>query len=731
MWKWLKSTSLAVRNHSWRGAATVLLILLVLIGFHWRLTLSGQYTWLESPDLARQVLPWYQMQVGEFQQGRIPLWDPYSHGGQPLLAQAQPGTAYPLNWLLFLMPTRSGWIDERWLNAYYVLIRFLAAFFAYLLFRDWGYRRAASVIGGVVFAIGAYVGQIDWPQMVNGAVWAPLILLFVMRSIEGRTIWGSAALGGICLGMAFLAGHHQVPIYLGLMAAGVWLWGGLSKRVLAAAALFFVIAGLVAAAQALPAWEYSKHAYRWVGLENPVGHTDRVPYWIHQQYSMRPWTIFGVIFPGIYEHVSPLVGIVAVLLAWIGVRWGWQRSSVRVASGCAAGGFLFALGADVPFHGVLYSLLPVLEKARNPAMAVVVYGLGMAGLVAAGIHSLTERIEFFYERVALWVGAGLGATLFLNAVIRNQWAFDSRGVFTAVAALGAGLLIRGLRLQNLRYSSATALLLGLIVLELGQGPVTNHPHDLDKNRQRDLPAMKQDVELVETIRRIDPLARWDVSFSRHNFGDWNGIDTYGGYLASLTRGFWDLEPYNSPTRRLWAVAYYVGKEPLMEWSEELYSSAQGWKVYRNQAVLPRLRTVHRTQIVNELSDIKYILATPGWDYAGTVFLYREAPGLEQCGGPDGLHLIRRDPNRATFYAEMSCRGMAILADNNYPGWEAWVDGRPARIWDAYGAQRGVVLDAGRHVVEMRFRPGTVCVGFVFTLIGLLAGGVIFWLDRRK
>lgn len=709
----------------------MLLILLVLIGFHWRLALSGQHTWLESPDLARQVLPWFQMQAGEFQQGRLPLWDPYSHGGQPLLAQAQPGTAYPLNWLLFLMPTRNGWIDERWLNAYYIAIRFLAAFFAYLLFRDWGYHRAASAIGGLLFALGAYVGQIDWPQMVNGAVWAPLILLFVMRSIEGRAVWGSAAAGGVCLGMAFLAGHHQVPIYLGLMAAGVWLWGGLSKRVVAAAALFFVVAGLVAAAQALPSWEYSRHAYRWVGLENPVGHADRVPHWIHQQYSMRPWTLFGVMFPGVSEHVSPLMGIAAVLLAWIGVRWGWTRSSVRVALGCAVGGFLFALGGDTPVHGVLYSLLPVLEKARNPAMAIVVYGVGMAALAAAGLHSLTERTETLYERVALWGGAVVAGTLFVNAVVRNQWAFDSRGIFTAVAAVGTALAVRGLRQQTLRYPTAMALLLGLIVLELGQGPVTNYPHDLDKNRQRDLPAMRQDVELVETIRRIDPQARWDVSFSRHNFGDWNGVDTYGGYLASLTRGFWDLEPHNSPARNLWAVSYYVGTEPLMEWNEEIYSSAQGWKVYRNKAVLPRLRTVHQTKIVNELSDIKLIFATPGWDYAGTVFLYREAPELEHCEVPDTLYLLRRDSNRASFYAEMGCRGMAILADNNYPGWEVMVDGKPAAMWNAYGAQRGVVLEAGRHVVEMRFRPGSVSVGLALTLIGLVGAGLLVWLDRSK
>ncbi len=92
------------------------LLFLICAGFFWKIVLTNQYTWLEGPDLANQVLPWFQFQAGEWHRGRIPLWDPYQWGGQSLIGQAQPGVAYPLNWILFLLPS-APWLDAPGLPA--------------------------------------------------------------------------------------------------------------------------------------------------------------------------------------------------------------------------------------------------------------------------------------------------------------------------------------------------------------------------------------------------------------------------------------------------------------------------------------------------------------------------------------------------------------------------------------------------------------------------------------
>jgi len=205
-----------------RSLSAPTILFLISMAFCWKLVLTNQYTWLESPDLAHQVLPWYQFQAGEWHQGRFPLWDPNHWAGQPLLGQAQPGTAYPLNWLLFSLPLRHGWLRQPVLHWYFLFIHFLGSLFTYALCRDLGRRRSASILAGCVFAYGGFVGTNDWPQMLNGAIWAPLVFLYLLRAVRGDRPLASACLSGAFLGVSWLSGHHQIPIFITLTAGAVW-----------------------------------------------------------------------------------------------------------------------------------------------------------------------------------------------------------------------------------------------------------------------------------------------------------------------------------------------------------------------------------------------------------------------------------------------------------------------------------------------------------------------------
>jgi uncharacterized membrane protein YfhO len=76
--------------------------------------------------------------------------------------------------------------------------------------------------------------------------------------------------------------------------------------------------------------------------------------------------------------------------------------------------------------------------------------------------------------------------------------------------------------------------------------------------------------------------------------------------------------------------------------------------------------------------------------------------------------------------------MLILSDTWYPGWEATVDGRKVPIYQAYSALRGVVLEAGFHRIEFRYRPASALIGGLMSMIGILtACGVVVWELRRR
>ena len=83
-----------------------LLIALGVILIFWKITLSGQFTWMNGDDTVHQVLPWLQMQAREWHRGHFPVLDPFHWAGQSLIGQNQPGATFPLNWLLFMLPLK-------------------------------------------------------------------------------------------------------------------------------------------------------------------------------------------------------------------------------------------------------------------------------------------------------------------------------------------------------------------------------------------------------------------------------------------------------------------------------------------------------------------------------------------------------------------------------------------------------------------------------------------------
>jgi hypothetical protein len=59
------------------GARWIGLLLLLTALFYWKLAFSYRFTFIDSPDIAGQVLPWYEVQAKAWNDGIFPLWDPY------------------------------------------------------------------------------------------------------------------------------------------------------------------------------------------------------------------------------------------------------------------------------------------------------------------------------------------------------------------------------------------------------------------------------------------------------------------------------------------------------------------------------------------------------------------------------------------------------------------------------------------------------------------------------
>lgn len=729
-----------------RWAAALFLVLLIC-GFYWKITLSGKFTWLTGADTTSQVLPWLQLQAREWHQGRVPLWDPYSWLGQPLIGQAQPGVAYPLNWLLFAMPLRDGFIKTGWLNWYFIVIHLMAAWFAYLLARDLRLSRVSAVFAGVAFSLLGWMGETEWPQMLNGAVWAPLVLLFVFRICRGVSIWRSALYGGTALGMSWLSGHHQAPIFLSLAAGAILAWNTLSRKrwkLIAASALLFAVALGAGAAQILPAYEYGKHSVRWVGLPDPIGWDEKVPWMIHRDWRTSPADLLGIVFPSMHTHASPYLGAAALTLAMLGFWLCRRRRETRWLGALSVGALAFSMVDASPLHGILHSLVPLVEKARNPSAAVYLTGLAAALLGAMALDRLRRDNASTARTVRLlcWCAGAILALRASVAIVHDFKGLASdRVLVTALCALALALVLAVARRKALSITAAAVCACLIVAVEASGENTYFMPAFSEKDRVAPFIALSEHGDIAAFLRRQPGFQRAVINEEdiRYNFGAWHGVHTSNGYLASLTRSVIQLGLDGPAGQRLKGIAYAVRTQPSGDHTELVFEGKSGLKVYRDPAALPRAFSVH--EILTWLPGYNAMMMNDHYKdrFGQATFVDGPPPPVEACPDrPDNVRILSHLPSEVRIQAGMGCRGVVVLTDAFFPGWKAYIDGAETQIYQAHGGFRAVAVPQGRHNVRMSYRPGSVHAGAALSLLTLLAAGVVSiggllrrFLARRK
>jgi len=655
-----------------RTAGALAALLLVTIGLYWKLTLSDRYTWLENPDHANLIRPWLDYEARELHAGRIPLWDPYLWAGQPLHAQMEPGLANPFNWVLFATPVRDGHLTRAALDWYWVLIHWVAAAFCFWLCRDLGCGYLASMVGGAIYGFLGYVGWVGTTCFSMSCLWVPVALLFFARVNRGERPVSNAALCGAALGAGFLMGHHNVPIYLVVTLGVAWAWllvrRRTERRLWIAAATCVAVWLMVSAVQTLPTIEYGRQALRWVGTAEPLTWTDKVPYIVHAEYSLQARSLFGIVFPGFAIHASPFVGIAALLLA-VGAVWRlWKSLDVRLLSLVAAVALVLALGKDTPLHWLAYRFIPMVEKARYPAMAIAIAECAMAALAALAFSVPVKLLRQLAVPAAI---AGVAAA----ALYFAHWGHPT--LVTAAVALAMAALLRFER-------AVPAAVLVLIVAE-----AVSYPPPILREREfpgscASLIASQADIATFLKSRPGWFRVEFNEDDVPYNFGDFYGVEQFGGYGPGMSVRLNRILGERTTGPR-YGVRYYAGKAAKTPAQVEVFRSASGVKVFENPGVGEPLS------------------------------VWRDAA----CSGTDKLRVVARTSEESVFEAELACPGLVVAGDPYYRGWRATVDGRRTPIQEFVSDTRAVRVASGDHRIEFRYRPLPVYLGAALTICGLL------------
>ncbi len=711
-----------------RSLIALLFLALLTAGFYWKLTRPlEEYVWFDHPDMVGLEIPRLEFQAREMHRGRFPLWDPHIWMGQPLIGQTQPGPIYPLNLLMLAAPLDANrHIRFSTLNWYFIALHFIAAAGAYLLCRGLKRSQIASVLGAGAFAFAGFTGSVAWLDVLNGAIWIPFIVHHTIRAIRENSP-RQAGIAGVFMGVAWLSGHHEVPLLTSLAVAAVWI---LCRRFVLGA-MWMAVTGLIAAGQMLPTIEFGRLAQRWGPANGPVRWEDPIAYLSATIYSLTPRNLAGVVIPGHGTNAdsTAFLGIVTVALAALAIATMWRLRTVRGLALLAIATAIFALGAFTPIHGWLSSTIPMLSKARIPSRAVVLLDFALVVLAAYGADQFLRRRGLRAARRIGTVTGAVGALTLVAALIFRADVSDAT-LLSAFVALGFCALER--TCGNLPRHATAALLLLMMLTEWHLAFTKPWKSRYEENAQT-FAGMLKAYEDVATYLKQQPGAtriRLNDRLLPFNFGDYMGIDQHEGYLAGVTSNLLLWGRHTGKAQRMLAITHYVSREPDLP-TLQLAWQGRGTNVFRVTDPLPRARSVHRAETVPSAGHLGLRIGEESFDPAITAVLVNDAVSLESCGG-DEVAIVSYAPNRVRLKADMKCRGLVILADTDFPGWQAAVDGRPAKILPVYGALRGVVAEAGSHEIDFRYRPISVYAGAGLLVSGLVLALVLaFFPGRRK
>ncbi|MET0624954.1 MAG: YfhO family protein [Pyrinomonadaceae bacterium] len=162
------------------------------------------------------------------------------------------------------------------------------------------------------------------------------------------------------------------------------------------------------------------------------------------------------------------------------------------------------------------------------------------------------------------------------------------------------------------------------------------------------------------------------------------------------------------------------------------------EVYENARALPRAWLAADAQALDEEATLGVIRKGrlpdgSRWEPLRTVLVEMsveaDVESALSSGGTSGgsAEVFRYEPNRVDVRTKAAAPSVLVVAENFYPGWRAYLDGRRVDMLRVNYAQRGVLVPAGEHEVSFRYRPASFYAGLALSLLAALA--LLLWWRR--
>jgi hypothetical protein len=145
-------------------------------------------------------------------------------------------------------------------------------------------------------------------------------------------------------------------------------------------------------------------------------------------------------------------------------------------------------------------------------------------------------------------------------------------------------------------------------------------------------------------------------------------------------------------------------------------------IYENVRALPRVWLVTNAMALPEptILDVIRTGKLPDgrhWDPQRMGLVETEvALNSSEGSSNPAANMTKHEPNRIEVKTASTSPAILVLSENHYPGWRSYVDGQPVETLRINYNQRGVLLPAGEHTIEVVYRPKSLLLGLVVSLL---------------
>lgn len=681
-------------------------------------------------DPVRQQYPWRWLVIEVEKKQILPLWNPYSLAGTPLLANFQSGAFYPLNILFFSLPFHMAW-------SYLIFLELLlAGIFLYLYLSNLKLSKPARILGAITFSFcGFSVSWLEWGTVIHAALWLPLVLLSIDKIAlntknKNLLLWSLAYIFSLI--SSFFAGHLQTFFYLSAFSLvyffARWFQFGKKKNIFF---LFIILNSLfliLTSIQWIPTLQLISLSARNIDLNWQVSGWfipwEHLIQFVAPDFFGNPVTLnyFGV---WNWAEFVGYVGVLSLILAIFALFF--RRDKKTLFFGTA---FFLSLIFSLPtFFAKLPFILQIpFVDTSQPTRLLFITDFSLAVIAALGFDRFIKSAKGIFYPVGfvglifalLWGFVSFGSN-YLSAehlsVAKQNLIFPTAMFASSIGVILFYLLPRHFLKRKDLKEAAAYLFVVVVAFDLLRFGLKFNPFTKQEYLFPSTPSIEYLQKNIGYHRFMTADSRilapnFAVAYKLQSIDGYDPLYLmrYGELIAASERGNANISPpfgfnriinphnYSSAFTDLLGVKYVLSLSDISTNNHIKVFQEGETQIYENKRVLPRtffVRNVTSVKTKEEAMAALYDLRD-SLDEIAVVEEMDRNPVEFNIGTAE---IIKYEENKISIETKNEGEGFLVLTDSFYPTWKARIDEKEVKIYLTDFNFRGVVVPSGIHKIE--------------------------------